>query len=255
VTQLTAFSTKKNKKKIDPTMSIPTVNYREIFFEHPDLTTIIGIPSYNTLHTLNQEIKSNAISVHSNLGAGQHGHLGLVISPNAYAFLANTPYLRPGHPAPLDIPVGATRHQQDLLERTYKEALRLFHEVRGVERALMQQVVSAVEPQYLMAMRNRTTGQFTVTIFQLLQYLLTVYGKIAPSQLLHLEQETKSLAYDPITPVDVVINQVENLVEYGEMAHCEFTMAQTINIAYAILNRTTKFKESIKAWNRLPPLK
>jgi hypothetical protein len=124
VTQLTAFST-----KINPTMSIPTVNYREIFFEHHDLTKIIGIPSYDTLLKLNQEIKSNAISVHSNLGEGQHGHLGLVISLNAYAFLANTPYDRPRHPVPLDVPAAATRHQQDLLlERNYKEALRLFHE-------------------------------------------------------------------------------------------------------------------------------
>jgi hypothetical protein len=119
----------------------------------------------------------------------------------------------------------------------------------------MQQIVSAVEPQYLMAMHNRTTtGQFTVTIFQLLQYLLTVYGKITPSQLLHLEQETKIFAYDPITPIDVVFNQVEDLVEYGEMANCEFTMHQTVNIAYAILNRTTKFRESIQTWNCLPVL-
>jgi hypothetical protein len=64
-------------------MSILTVNYREIFFEYPDLTKIIGIPAFETLHLLNQGIKSNAITVHSNLGGGQHGHLGLVVSPTA----------------------------------------------------------------------------------------------------------------------------------------------------------------------------
>jgi hypothetical protein len=93
-------------------MSIPTVNYREVFFEHPDLSRIIGIPTYETLHTLNQELKSNAISVHSNLGGGQHGHLGLVISPNAYALLSNMPYARPGYPAPLAIPQNASHHLQ-----------------------------------------------------------------------------------------------------------------------------------------------
>jgi hypothetical protein len=235
-------------------MSIPTVNYREVFFEHPDLSRIIGIPTYETLHTLNQELKSNAISVHSNLGGGQHGHLGLVVSPNAYALLSNIPYDRPGHPAPLDIPQNATHHLQKLLERTHQDELRLFHEVRGVERALMQQIVSAVEPSYLAAMRNRTTGQFTGTVYQLLQYLLTVYGKISPSQLLQLEQDTKSFIYDPITPIDVVFNAIEDLIEYGEMARCTYTMAQTVNIAYSILNRTTKFRDSIKHWNRLPAL-
>jgi hypothetical protein len=235
-------------------MSIPTVNYREVFFEHPDLSRIIGIPTYETLHTLNQELKSNAMSVHSNLGGGQHGHLGLVVSPNAYALLANMPYARPGHPAPLAIPQNASHHLQNLLERTHQDELRVFHEVRGVERALTQQIVAAVDSSYLAAMRNRTTGQFTGTVYQLLQYLLTVYGKISPSQLLQLEQETKSFTYDPITPIDVVFNAIEDLVEYGEMARCTYTMAQTINIAYSILNRTTKFRDSIKVWNRLPTL-
>jgi hypothetical protein len=118
----------------------------------------------------------------------------------------------------------------------------------------MQQLVAAVEPQYITAMRNQTTGQFTGIIYQLLQYLLTVHGKITPSQLLHLEQETKPFAYDPSTPVGMVFNQVKDLVEYGEMANCTFTMSQTINIAYATLNLTTKLKESIKTWNRLPAL-
>jgi hypothetical protein len=235
-------------------MSIPTVNYREVFFEHPDLSRIIGIRTYETLHTLNQELKSNAKSVNSNLGGGQHGHLGLVVSPNAYALLSNMPQARPGHPAPLAIPQNASHHLQNLLERTHQDQLRIFHEVRGVERALTQQIVSAVEPSYLAAMRNRTTGQFTGTVYQLLQCLLTVCGKISPSQLLQLEQETKSFTYDPITPIDVVFNAIEDLVEYGEMARCTHTMAQTINIAYCILNRTTKFRDSIKIWNRLPTL-
>jgi hypothetical protein len=104
-------------------MSIRTVNYREVFFEDPDLSRIIGIPTYETMHTLNQELKSNAISVHSNLGGGQHGHLGLVVSPNAYALLSNMPYARPGHPAPLAIPQNASHHLQNLLERTHQDEL------------------------------------------------------------------------------------------------------------------------------------
>lgn len=235
-------------------MAVSTVNYRELFFEHPDLTKIIGIPTYDTLHQLHQELKANAMSVHSTLGGSQHGHLGLLMSQNAYALLSNTPFVIPEYPGELIIPAGATRHAQDLLERNHKEALRKFHEVRGVERALIQQVVSAVHPQYIAAMRNRSTGQFTATINQLVQYLLNVYGKITPAQLLELEHETKTLSYDPITPIDVVFNQVEDLIEYGEMANNGYTMIQTVNMAYAILNRTTKFRESIKAWNKLAPL-
>jgi hypothetical protein len=38
------------------------------------------------------------------------------------------------------------------------------------------------------------------------------------------------------------------------MTNCTYTMAQTINIAYSILNCTTKFRESTKTWNCLPAL-
>jgi hypothetical protein len=58
----------------------------------------------------------------------------------------------------------------------------------------MQQIVAAVNPQYIAAMRNCSTGQFTGTIYELLQYILAVYGKISPSQLLKLKQETKTFA-------------------------------------------------------------
>jgi hypothetical protein len=47
---------------------------------------------------------------------------------------------------------------------------------------------------------------------------------------------------------------MEDLVEHGEMARCTHTMAQTINIACSVLNRTTKFRDSIKIWNRRPTL-
>jgi hypothetical protein len=157
------------------------------------MVAIIGILTFETLHLLNQEIKSNAILVHSNLGGGQHGHLGLVISPTACTLLSNTPYARPGLPDALDIPANATKHAQDLLDRTYEENLRVFLEVRGMERALTQQIVGAINPQYIVAMRNRSTRQFTGIVYQLLQYLLTVYGQITPSQLLELEHETENI--------------------------------------------------------------
>jgi hypothetical protein len=62
-------------------MSIAAINYRETFFPMKDLTRIIGIPTYETLHVMHLELKTNSTSVHSNLGGGQFGHLGLVISP------------------------------------------------------------------------------------------------------------------------------------------------------------------------------
>jgi hypothetical protein len=233
-------------------MSIPSVNYRETFFPKPDLTRIIGIPTYEALHQMQLELKTNALSVHSNLGGAQHGHLGLLMTNAQYALVSDTPYERPEHPGVLHIPHNATRVASDALKRTYDENLRVFHEVRGVEQALIQQIVTAVEEQYIIAMKNRDTGQFTGDIRQIFTYLQNTYGKISPSQLSQFEKEISEMHYDPVTPVDNIFNKIEDLLEYGDLAHCPFSQPQAIAKAYNLINRTGKFRESIKAWNRLP---
>jgi hypothetical protein len=59
------------------------------------------------------------------------------------------------------------------------------------------------------------------------------------------------LHYDPVTPIDLVFNKVEDLVEYGELAHNPYSQLQTITKAYNILNATGTFKDGIKTWNRI----
>ena len=87
-------------------MSSATVNYRETYFEYPDLTPLVGEPTFDGLHRMSKELKANAQSVYSHLGGGAHGHLGLLLSPAQYALLSPVPFLRPVHPGPLAIPPG-----------------------------------------------------------------------------------------------------------------------------------------------------
>ena len=50
------------------------INYRNIFFEFPELDTISGEPNVDSLIKLKKQLKSNASSVLSNLGDSLHGH-------------------------------------------------------------------------------------------------------------------------------------------------------------------------------------
>ena len=99
------------------------INYRDTHFEKKDLTPIHGEPTPDSLLRLKKEIKTNARSVPSNLGGGTHGHLGLVLSPDTYALLSDTPFDRPDHPGPLAIPPGTTQHMATTLREQHKEAL------------------------------------------------------------------------------------------------------------------------------------
>ena len=84
------------------------INYRETYFEFLELTKIQGEPSSESLFTLRNELKANAQAVYSTLSDGNHGHLGLVISPAQYAILTNQPFIPPVFPGQLDIPAGTT---------------------------------------------------------------------------------------------------------------------------------------------------
>jgi hypothetical protein len=56
------------------------INYRENYFEFPELTKVHGEPDSESLYKLRNELKANAQAVYSNFGDGAHGHLALVIT-------------------------------------------------------------------------------------------------------------------------------------------------------------------------------
>ena len=114
------------------------VNYRETLFPKPDLTRIIGIFTYNAFQPMQLELKTNALFVHSNLGGATHGYLLLLMKNTKYATLSNLPYIHPVHPSILIITNNATRIASYELKRVCKENLQFFHEVRGVEQAVIQ---------------------------------------------------------------------------------------------------------------------
>ena len=104
-------------------MTATTVSYRKTFFEKKDLTKIRGEPTYKTLQRLIKELKANASTVHSDLGGGNYGLLGLVLSPTSYALISTTPFVRPTHPGALTIPVGTAQHASRTMKEQHKEAL------------------------------------------------------------------------------------------------------------------------------------
>ena len=128
------------------------IDLKNLFFEHPVLTLIRDEPTISPLITLRNEVKANAMSVHTTLGGGAHGHLGLVVSAQEYATIpATTEYIRPVHPGVINIPNAATKYVITNIRETHHKNLRQFREVIGVERALIQQIVAAVDPKYLKA--------------------------------------------------------------------------------------------------------
>jgi hypothetical protein len=227
------------------------INFRQTHFQHADLTPIKGEPKNGTLKVLINELKANAQTIHSNLGGGANGHLGLVLTPQKYNLIApGTPYIRPPFPGALLIPPGTTNIQAQMMKEAHEQALREFHETETVHNALVQQVVKAIEPMYLKALRNPLTQAFTVPLNEILQHLMTVYGKLNPKTFKSMKDEVESYQYDISLPVDVVFDPIDDLAELAGVADQPMTEAQMINIAFIVFQNTGKFKSDLKAWNR-----
>ena len=111
------------------------VNYCETFFLKPDITRIFGIPTYNAFHQIQLELKTNALSVHSNLGGATHRHLVLLMTNTKYDTMSNVPYVRTVHPSILIIPNNATHISSNKLKRVYNKNIRIFNGLSGVEQA------------------------------------------------------------------------------------------------------------------------
>ena len=84
---------------------------------------------------------------YSNLGGGTNGHLFLVISPTQFNLLSNSAFVGPLHPGPLTIPNGTTASMSVVIKDQYNEQRLLFREINGVEKALISQIVSAINAE------------------------------------------------------------------------------------------------------------
>lgn len=118
-------------------MTSDTVDYIKTYFVHSMLTNIHGEPTYSNLKTLKDQLKANASLISSDLGVGNRGHLGLVLTDVEYDIISpRNPYIRPLHPGILNIPINATQHAAIRLWDDHKEDIRLFRETVNIENSL-----------------------------------------------------------------------------------------------------------------------
>ena len=103
-------------------MTPGAVDYAASYFRYKTPTPIQGTPTYKALKRLKAELRANASSVESNLGGGDHGYLGLVLSDAEYATVDAIPFAAPAYPNDLNIPANATQIQAFSLKEEHEEA-------------------------------------------------------------------------------------------------------------------------------------
>ena len=171
-------------------------DYRNTVFEFSTLPKHSGEPSFAIIRAWHNLLKANAGKVHTSLGGGTNGYLGLLLSDLAYALISQAPFVRPALPPPLLIPLNSSNRIIVTLQDTHKEAIRVFRECEGVEKALQSQLVEAVEDIYISALRDANTNAINLPIRDIIQYLYNTYGDIPPESLSEERQIVEDNVYD-----------------------------------------------------------
>ena len=121
-----------------------------------------------------------------------------------------------------------------------------------MQRALTQQLVAAIDPKYISALRNRVTGQLPQDVRNIFLYLFRVYGKIKTEFLLEKKYELETRSYYISDPIDTIFNEIEDLAELGELSAKPFSESQLIDFGFIIINKCRAFRSDIRAWMRRP---
>ena len=117
-------------------------------------------PDYSNINTMMQLLYVNAASLPTTLGRGQHVHIGIIMTPQLYTTLENTPYGSPPDPGITpthEIGASAEICQTNFL--VHKEERRIFDNNQTMEDALKSIIIDAVNKVYIGKLRNHRHGE------------------------------------------------------------------------------------------------
>jgi hypothetical protein len=235
---------------------MPSNNHADIVgsFPNPTLPPIVGLPTYTTIAEMHLLLNQNAASVDSNLGGGQHGLLGLTVSPAIYATVSPVLFVLPAHPGqhPVHLP-GATAAQISEANRLHDVLLRTWQLTQATDKALKQLLLAALDPMYVHTLRHRLTGFAAISTRQLLDHLYLKYGRIS-AQDLEVNDKRLKAPYDVNQPIETLFDQISQAIDLADAAGAPYTPAQIINHAYSILLQTVFYGDACKEWRRLAPV-
>ena len=234
------------------TSTTANVDYIRVNFEYPVLTKISGKPDYESLKAIKNELKANAGKVQCDLGGGNNGHLGLILTDEEYARVSNTPYVRPVHPGPV-APVGTTQYQSTILRDEHKENIRLYREANAVEEALLKQLSSALPDLYLKQYRNKYSNKITTPLRTILRDLFTTHGAISDEELLERETTLRARVFEIQEPLNALYQAVEDLQELAIASSSPFTDKQLVGLGLQLIKNMNDYEKARGEWLNKDP--
>ena len=217
-------------------------------FQYPTPTIIRGEPTHQDLKRLNTELRANASSIDSDLGGGDHGYLGLVLTAPEYTAVCPTAFTALNFPARLTLPATATAVEAAIARGERQDQIREYRECAEVENVLLRHIATAIEDRYIESLKNEHTGLIDSDIPTVLQHLQTRYGTVQASEVKEEEDNVLKLDFNPSDSLVILFNPIEKLQKLATKAKMPYTEKQLINFGLTIIRNTRDFEKGLLEW-------
>ena len=217
------------------------------------LPQIHGEPDYESIKAIQDILYGNAASLPTTLGGGNHGHIGLIMTPALYLTLSATAYVEPADPGPPPVvATNAAGGTRDNAIRVHNESRRIHDNNVNMDAALKSQIIDAIEHAYICELQNRYTGYMSVSTRDLLDHLLDRYGQISAADNAK-NQALMQAPLDTSLPMTLFFKRVEDCKAYAEDGAVPYTDNQVLQVAYNHINATGLYMDACKEWRRKQP--
>ena len=118
------------------------MDYASTYFKYSVPSPINGEPTKKSLKRLNIKLRANRSSVETDLGGGNYGYLGLLLTDVEYARINPTPnpFVAPNFTIALVIGLNLTAVEAVNLKEVQKEATRIYRECKNVVKTLLHNI-------------------------------------------------------------------------------------------------------------------
>jgi hypothetical protein len=221
-------------------------------FPHKTIPPIVGQPTYEAIKDLHLKLNDNAVKVHSNLGNGLLGYLGVTLTPAIYDTISTQHFVILPNPGAVPFfPADATGLQISNIRLLFREQFSAVKKYMDVCNSISALILEVIDPVYLATLCLPYVGIGTRTPLELLAHLYTNYATITPVDLDDNDRAMKQPC-DVNQPIEVLYKQIEDAINFAVTGQTPYSPAQVLNVTYQLVFRTGIFADECKIWELQP---
>jgi hypothetical protein len=144
-------------------------------------TKIHGQPMDHDVTLLEKELIAIAATIPTTLGGGNHGHAGLIVEPAKYLTMTGgIAFVQPGNPGiyPAGLALNAAAGTRAREEALHKELIAQYEIHKGVEQALKDIIIEAVDEDFLLEIEDEILGFLNKTPRTMITHLRNQGGAL-----------------------------------------------------------------------------